>query len=236
MSNMNRVVVPLADLQKMLGWAMVSAEAKSRSHVDWMSGVEFRLGGQHAPTWDSKWEQMQINAEHKLSVACTDRYRMSWATSALLEFPVGDPVNFCVDVAELKIIMKSWPKGTKTRPCTDAVRITYVNDLDAVEFALLKDNADDPYQQQSVNAIPNARFPKYHTLVPMPGEEGSNGTFHVSGKFMGEIMKAAHALDEKRSVRVATTGPHRAMAIAPQQDDDAAVRYAALLMPVRANR
>lgn len=236
MSNMSRVVMPLADLQKMLGWAMVSAEAKSRSHVDWMSSVEFRLGGTHAPTWGSAWEQVQVDAEHRMSVACTDRYRMSWATSSLLELPVGDPVRFCIDVDELKIIMKSWPKGTKTRPCTDAVRITYLSDLDAVEFALLKENADNPYQQQSVNVLQFSQFPNYHNLVPMPNKEWSNGTFNVNGKFMGEIMKAAHALDEKQSVRVATTGPMRAMAIAPKQDDEATVRYAAMLMPVRVNR
>lgn len=236
MSNMSRVVMPLADLQKMLGWAMVSAEKPSKSHVDWMSSVEFRLGGTHAPTWGSKWEQVQVDAEHCMSVACTDRYRMSWATSPLLELPVGDPVKFCIEVDELKIIMKSWPKGTKTRPCTDAVRITYLSDLDCVEFALLKENADNPYQQQSVNVLPYAMFPNYHNLVPQPGEEGSNGTFAVSGKFMAEVMKAAHALDEKKPVRVATTGPMRAMAVAPQQDDDAPVRYAAMLMPVRTDR
>ena len=190
MSNMSRVVMPLADLQKMLGWAMVSSST-DKGYIDWMRSVEFRLGGQQAPTWGKQWEQMQMDADHTMSVACTDRYRMSWATSSLLELPVGDPVKFCVETAELKIIMKSWPKGTKTRPCTDAVRITYVDDLDCVEFALLKDNADDPYQQQSVDVLPNAQFPNYHNLVPMPNEEGSNGTFNVSGKFMGEIMKAA---------------------------------------------
>jgi len=235
-SNMNRVVMPLADLQKMLGWVFVSASTDKGSWSTMMRSVEFRLGGKHAPTWGKQWEHMQIDAEHKLSVACTDRYRMSWATSSLLELPVGDPVKFTVDVPELKIVMKSWPKGTKTRPCTDAVRITYLSDLDCVEFALLKENADDPYQTQSVETLTTLNFPKYDNLVPMPGEEGSNGTFNVNGKFMAEIMKAAHALDEKGSVRVATTGPMRAMAVAPQQDDDAPVRYAAMLMPVRVNR
>ncbi len=229
------IIVNTADLHAMLGWASAVCVAGKGYEGHWLSAVEFRLGGEHADTFDKYWNRVPRRNPNALSVAATDRFRLAWASTPGVELLDGSPVKAVLALADVKALVKALPVGTKSRPCADVVRITV--DGETVGFEVMASNDDTPYMTSVLTQPTHAgRFPDYPTGIvgKVSPQEDHNSTFAVDPGLLCGMLSAAKKIAPH--AMFATGGEMRAMLVCPVIDDHTRTRFAGLIMPMRINR
>lgn len=233
------VAVPLFELRRALEWVIPSASSPAdRSPY---SVVHFLFGApeQHTPHYDKRWDLVPATS-YALSVAATDRYRLSYATISgaqvkdtndLTSIDAGG--TFVVPLKELKAAMKAWPKPKGSH---EDVLIAFRNEGTQVTVTVTENGQ---LAQQTFLPTEDMSFPKYKGLIPpVPENRTEAPYFTLNAHFLQQMAAAATKVNGRGGVGLSFSpmDPQKAIPVRTHWDADATTHFSAIIMPIRENQ
>lgn len=233
------VAVPLHEIRRALEWVIPSASTDSSNPS--FSVVNFIFGepAQHTPHYDRDWIKVPAKS-YALSVAATDRYRLSYATISgaqvtdttdLTSIDAGG--SFSVPVKELKAAMKAWPKPT-------SIGSTDVMVAFKVESSQVTVSVTDHGQLTTQAVLPTINdrpFPRYKDLIPdVPRGRSEAVFFTLNSSFVQQMGAAAAKVNDRSAgISFAPSHPNKAIPVRTHWDADSLSHFSAIIMPIREN-
>lgn len=221
--------VETALLHKALMWTVPSAADRTSPSL---SVVSFTVSTvDNAPQhYGRDWSTAVTESDsgYVLTVAATDRYRLTYATVPILDIGTlnPDPYAICegsvlVDVADIKQHVTAFGKAGMSATTT----LTQTGGM--VTFATKQTGGDSAVTLlERVGSFPNVR----QLMGTIKPAELAAGPVAYDPQFLGDMATAARKIDRGSQLQLAPNG-ERATVV--RLNRDSVMRFAGLVMPVR---